>query len=349
LTLNNLPPGTKYYFKVKWTDEDGNTGESDESSFTTQPPPSTEEPTARNVGLTSAVIEFVTRNASKVKLYYGESSAFGGIKEIITSTAENTQVVELSDLKDATKYYYKINTLDIDGTEYEGEIHSFETLPRPAISNVIVQQINGTAKTTLLVRWTTNTAISSIVTYYPTAAPQQAVDEVNVSLEAGAHQMILFNLEPETAYSLVIRGLDVAGNEAVSGVQQITTSADTRPPQISDLKAESEIIGTGEEATAQLIVSYKTDEPSTSQVEYGEGTGATYSQKSQQSGTPTNNHLIIISGLSPGKVYHLRSVSTDSAGNEAFSIDKVVVTPKATENALDLVVNNLVGIFSFLK
>lgn len=349
LTLNNLSPGTKYYFTTKWTDEDGNTGQSDEGSFTTQPPPSTEEPVARNVGLTSAVIEFVTRNASRVKLYYGESSAFGGIKEIVTSTAESTQVVELNDLKDATKYYYKINTLDVDGTEYEGEIHSFETLPRPTISNVIVQQINGTAKTTLLVRWSTNTAISSIVTYYPTVAPQLAVDEVNVALESGAHQMILFNLEPETAYSLLIRGQDVAGNEAVSDVQQITTSADTRPPQISELKAESEIIGTGEEATAQLIVSYKTDEPASSQIEYGEGTGSVYSQKSQQSTTPTSNHLVIISGLSPGRVYHMRAVSTDAAGNEAFSIDKVVVTPKATENALDLVVNNLVGIFSFLK
>lgn len=349
LTLNNLTPGTKYYFTAKWTDEDGNTGQSDESSFTTQPPPSTEEPVARNVGLSSAVIEFVTRNASKVKLYYGESSAFGGIKEIVTSTAESTQVVELSELKDATKYYYKINTLDVDGTEYEGEIHSFETLPRPTISNVIVQQINGTAKTTLLVRWSSNTAISSIVTYYPTGAPQSAIDEVNVALEAGAHQMILFNLEPQTDYSLLIRGQDVAGNEAVSSVQQITTSADTRPPQISELKAESEIIGTGEEATAQLIVSYKTDEPASSQVEYGEGTGSVYSQKSQQSTTPTNNHLVIISGLSPGRVYHMRAVSIDAADNQALSVDKVVVTPKATENALDLVVNNLVGIFSFMK
>lgn len=349
LTLNNLTPGTTYYYTVKWTDEDGNTGKSDEGSFTTQPPPSTEEPIARNVGLTSAVIEFVTRNASRVKLYYGESSAFGGIKEIVTSTSESTQTVELSELKDATKYYYKINTLDVDGTEYEGEIHSFETLPRPAISSVTVQQINGTAKTTLLVRWATNTAVSSIVTYYPTGAPQLAKDEVNVALESGAHQMILFNLEPQTPYSILIRGQDVAGNEAVSGVQQITTSADTRPPQITDLKVESEIIGTGEEAAAQLIVSYKTDEPATSQVEYGEGTGTVYSQKSQQSATPTDNHLLIVSGLTPGKVYHLRAISVDAAGNEAFSVDKVVVTPKATENALDLVVNNLVGIFSFLR
>lgn len=349
LTLNNLSPGTKYYFKAKWTDEDGNTGEATEMNFNTLPPPSTEEPLAKNVGLTSAQIEFVTRNAAKVKLYYGETPAFGGIKEIVTSTAESTQVIELNDLKDATKYFYKINTLDVDGTEYEGEMHSFETLPRPAIDDVIIQQIQGTAKTTLLVRWSSNTAISSIVTYYPSAAPQLAVDEVNMTLKAGNHQMILFNLAPQTPYSISIRGKDIAGNEAVSELQQIVTSSDTRPPQITELKVESEILGTGEEATAQMIVSYKTDEPATSQVEYGEGTGTVYSQKTQESGTLTDNHLVIISGLAPGKVYHLRAISKDGVGNQAESIDKVVVSPKATDNALDLVVNNLTGMFSFLR
>lgn len=349
LTLNNLSPGTTYYFTAKWTDEDGNTGSADELSFSTLPPPSTEEPIAKNVGLTTAQIEFVTRNASKVKLYYGETSAFGGIKEIVTSSVESTQLIELEDLKDATKYYYKINTLDVDGTEYEGEIHSFETLPRPLIDDILIQQIQGTAKSTLLIRWTSNTPISSIVTYYPTAAPALAIDEVNITLTAGSHQMILFNLSPQTQYSIIIRGKDLAGNEAISEVQQILTSADTRPPQVTDLKVESEIIGTGEEATAQMIVSYKTDEPATSQVEYGEGTGTVYSQKTQESGTLTDNHLVIVSGLAPGKVYHLRSLSKDSAGNLAESIDKVVVTPKATENALDLVVSNLTGIFSFLR
>lgn len=349
LTLNNLAPGTTYYFTAKWTDEDGNTGTAEEQSFSTLPPPSTEEPVAKNVGLTSAQIEFVTRNASKVKLYYGETSAFGGVKEIVTSTTESTQLIELTDLKDATKYYYKINTLDIDGTEYEGEIHSFETLPRPLIDDVIIQQIQGTAKSTLLVRWTSNTAISSIVTYYPSATPSMAIDEVNIALTAGSHQMILFNLTPQTPYSVIIRGKDLAGNEAISEVQQVLTSADTRPPQVTDLKVESEIIGTGEEATAQMIVSYKTDEPASSQVEYGEGTGTVYSQKTQESSALTDNHLVIISGLAPGKVYHLRSLSKDGAGNLAESIDKVVVTPKATENALDLVVSNLTGAFSFLR
>ena len=348
INIPNLSPGTTYYFVAKWTDEDGNTGVSEEGSFETDPPPSTEEPIVKSVGLDNALIQFASKNAAKVRIYYGESSAFGGTKDIVTGTGEGTHTVELDGLTDGTKYYYKINTFDIEEEEYEGEIHSFETLPRPEISNIKVSQVKGTARSTLLLTWDSNTEISSIVTYYPTAIPSLAKDEVDVNLKEGAHRIILYDLDPQTAYSILIRGKDIAGNEAMADIQQITTSADTRPPKIIDLKVESEILGVGDEATAQLIVSYKTDEPSTAQIEYGEGSGTVYAQKTQEDGTLTNQHMVVISDLVPAKVYHLRALSKDSANNLAESIDKVVITSKATESALDLVITNMSSIFGFL-
>ena len=349
LNLINLSPGIKYYYIAKWTDEDGNLGVSEENSFETLPPPSTQEPKAKQIGLTTALIEFTSKNSEKIKIYYGETPTFGGVKEVSTGTGEGKYTVELEELKDGTKYFYKINAFDIDGAEYEGEMHSFTTLPRPKVTDISITQVQGTAQTTLLLRWKSNTAISSIVTYFPTGSPQLAKDEVNIALKNGNHQMILFNLEPQTPYSVLIRGKDVAGNEATSAVQQVLTSADTRPPQILEIKVDSEITGVGEEATVQLLVSYKTDEKATSQVEYGEGTGTTYGQKTQEDGTQVIQHLVVISGLSPGKVYHLRALSKDEFGNVGESIDKVVVTPKATESALDLVITNLTSVFSFIQ
>jgi hypothetical protein len=161
--------------------------------------------------------------------------------------------------------------------------------------------------------------------------------------------MILYNLEPQENYTIIVRGTDVAGNEAISEPQILTTAADTRPPQVFDFNVEAEILGEGEEARAQFIVTFKTDEPASSQVEYGEGTGTSYSQKTQEDGALKTNHLIVISGLSPAKIYHLRAVTKDLADNEGLSLDKVVVTPKATENAMDLVLNNLQFTFGFLK
>ncbi len=138
------------------------------------------------------------------------------------------------------------------------------------------------------------------------------------------------------------------GNEASSGVLSFTTAVDTRPPKVYDLEVTSEIVGSGDTATAQLVVSYKTDEPTTSQVEYGEGTSQNYGQKSQEDTILSNNHIVIISGLTPSKVYHLRAISKDKEGNIGYSIDKVVVTSASSENAFDLAINNLISIFSFL-
>ena len=39
INLTNLSPGTTYYYKTKWTDEDGNTGTSEEKSFSTEAAP----------------------------------------------------------------------------------------------------------------------------------------------------------------------------------------------------------------------------------------------------------------------------------------------------------------------
>lgn len=352
IQLTGLSPGTTYYYKVKWTDEDGNTGTSSEKSFTTSPAPTVKDVLAKNIGLTSVILQFTSKDASKVKIYYGVTSGFGGTKEISTSTSETAYTVELTGLSNGTKYYYKINTFDSESAEYEGTILDFTTLPRPRISKVQLQQVANTAQTTILVTWTTNTEVSSIVSYYPSGEAASAHDEVNVALTKGEHKMILRGLLPQTDYILVVKGRDKIGNEAISDTQKFTSASDTRPPQIASLHIEGSTVppvsGTAQESTAQLIVSWNTDESGTSQVEFGEGTGTTYSSKTQEDSNLTSNHLVIISNLTPSKVYHLRALAKDKAGNQGQSIDTVTITPKATDNALNLVITNLQGIFGFM-
>ncbi|MDZ7586524.1 MAG: fibronectin type III domain-containing protein, partial [Patescibacteria group bacterium] len=141
IQLTGLNPGTTYYYKAKWTDEDGNTGTSDEKSFATASAPTVKDPKAKSVGLTTAIIQYTVNNASSVKIYYGTTSSFGGATTISTSTSDTTYTTELTGLLDGTKYYYKINTFDSESTEYEGSILTFETLPRPKITNVRIQQV----------------------------------------------------------------------------------------------------------------------------------------------------------------------------------------------------------------
>lgn len=352
IALTNLSPGTTYFYKTKWTDEDGNTGISTEKSFSTDAAPTVTDPKAKSIGLTSTVLEYTVTGAAKAKIYYGKTTSFGGLKEVSTSTSESTYTTELVGLDDGSKYYYKINVFDSEDVEYEGSTLAFETLPKPRISNVRIQQVTNTAQSTLLITWKTNTEVSSIVTYYPEDNPGKARDEVNVTLLKGEHKMILRGLLPEVVYTLIVKGRDKIGNEATSDGQKVTTATDTRPPQMTDLKVEGSTISVtssaGQEQQAQLVVSWNTDELSSSQVEFGEGTGTSYAQKTQQDSNLTTNHLVIISGLTPSKVYHLRALSKDSAANIGTSIDVASITPKGTDNALNLVIQNLQQAFGFI-
>lgn len=351
IILTNLDPGTKYYFVAKYTDEDGNTGTSDEITFTTDPAPQVSDVSAINIGISSATLEFTVSDAAKAKVYYGETTSFGGISEISTSADETTYNITLSGLADGTEYKYKINTFDDEDEEYEGTILNFTTLPRPRISGVRVQQVKGTAQPTILVSWQTNTEVSSVVTYYPSSNPAASLDEVNVELVSGLHQMVVRGLLPQTPYTILVSGRDIVGNEAVSEPLTVTTATDTRPPLVENLRIESSIDRTSNpnNPQAQLIVSWDTDEPATSQIEYGQGTGTTYSQRTQEDNNLTFNHLVLISGLTPSNVYHLRVLSKDSAGNLSQSIDNVTITSKAIDNALDLVVGNLQEAFGFIR
>ncbi len=349
ILLTNLRPGTKYYYKVKWTDEDGNIGISSEKTFSTDPAPKIGDIKVTSIGINSASVSFTAQNSTKIKIYYGISKSYGSAVEQNTSTAEATYRVPLSDLDDGTKYFFKVNAFDSEDEEYEGNDLDFETLPRPQITNVRIQQAKNTAQPTAVISWNTNTAVTSIVTYYPTGNPSAARDEIEIALKEGNHQSIVRGLLPNTVYDLKVSGRDQAGNEAESSLQTFTTATDTRAPLISELKIEGSTAAIKTQVgEAQLVVSWTTDEPSTSQVEFGEGTGTQYAQKTQKDVNLTFNHLVVIPNLTPSKVYHLRALSADRAGNVTNSVDVVTITPKATDNALDLVFNNLREVFGFI-
>jgi hypothetical protein len=347
IILSGLEPGTNYYFKTKWTDEDGNTGISTEFSFKTQDAPSVSNVLLSNVSLNQATINFTVNNNSKVKIYYGPTSSFGNIKELNTSLSEGNYSIVLDNLIDGTDYYYKINKYDAEGAEYEGDVYTFKTLPRPQITNITLQNIANSIENTILVSWESNTEVTSVITYYPDGSPEEAKDQVKLQLEVGKRTMLLTGLKPKTRYILQVKGRDILGNEALSNLQRFTSSSDSRPPVISNLKITGNSTSSGSDGTrVQLIVSWDTDEPSTSQVIYGQGTGTNYPQKTQEDDKLKTNHSVVISNLTSSQVYHLRAVSKDSAGNEVRSFDTVTLAPRAIKSAFDLVFDSLYQVFS---
>ncbi len=353
INLNNLIPGTKYYYKAKWTDEDGNTGKSKEYTFTTADPPQIANVTLKHIGISSATLVFTVTDATQANVVYGKTANYGGISTMLTSSEESEYTVQLENLEDNTLYHYQITLLDAENEEYIFEDHTFTTLPRPRISNLQIQQVKGTAQSTLLVTWDSNIETNSVIRYYPEEDIAASREEVDTEFVSGEHRMILRGLKPTTRYAIVASGRDKAGNEAVSDKYLLTTATDTRPPKIEGLKIESNIVpitsGATQDQTAQLIITWTTDEPSTSQVEYGEGTASEYSNRTQVENNLKYDHVVIISNLNPSRVYHVRAVSTDSGLNVATSIDLLTITSKKSDDALSLVISNLSEIFRFIN
>lgn len=91
---------------------------------------------------------------------------------------------------------------------------------------------------------------------------------------------------------------DADGNLATSTDKNLKLRQDTRPPKVSSSSIEPSIRGTGAEARGQFIVSWKTDEPSSSQVEYAEGSEATdFNSKTTEDSQLTTEHIVVVSDL----------------------------------------------------
>jgi hypothetical protein len=347
LQLNNLSAGTTYYYKVKWTDADGNIGISSEGSFTTAAAPITKEVISRNINLSQATIQFTSTGASKAKIYYGKSEGFGGSVEQGTSISETTYSVDLTGLDDGVKYFFKVNTFDSDGNEYDGNIFSFATPAKPRISSLRFQPVENEPTSTQKVTWTTNVASSSSVSYG--IVGQQPKEQASSALTT-EHEVIITGLQDDSEYSLVAQSRDVSGNLAVSDTQIFKTALDTRPPKVFDVTVEDGIRGTGSEARGQVIVSWKTDEPSTSQVTYGEGIGGnTYTTRTVEDSSMVTDHIVIISDLPTSRTYHLKAISRDKSNNEGSSEDQSTIIGRASESVIGIIFNALQKVFSFLQ
>jgi hypothetical protein len=351
ITLNNLQPGTTYYYRAKWTDVDGNIGVSEEKTFATLPPPRVLEVNINEIRTDSALVTFTVNSATSVDLLYGSTLSYGGTLTTATSTTESTYTSRITNLNEDSIYNFKFILRDIEGNDYDSiENHRFTTLPTPRVQDIQVQEVKNSAQPTVDVNWTSNVPISSQVTYYPLDNVDQKRDKLDVELKT-EHETSISELQPNRRYGMIITGRDAIGNQAESDEYQFTTAADSRPPAISNIKVETRVsnTSTGEQAQTQLIITWDTDEEATSQIEYGEGANGTYTQRSLVDDNLTFNHLVIVNNLRPSSVYHFRVVSADSAGNESTGKNVVTITAQVSENPLDIIISRLTEVFGFIR
>jgi hypothetical protein len=230
----------------------------------------------------------------------------------------------------------KIQGTDVDGNALQSDDYVFTTLTFPKLFGLKVSQVPNTPTSTVSVTFDSNVPTSSLVT----VSGKGGKDVAKYDLET-SHAIKVTGLMDNTAYTFSVKGRDQYGNEALSISEAYKTDFDTRPPLITDITVETSIIGYGVDAKGQIVVSWTTDEPSTSQVEYGAGVTGDYTSKTQEDTSLTVNHVVIISDLKPSSPYHFRAVSADGSGNTGKSADNSILTEQASESVIDLIVKSL--------
>ncbi len=136
---------------------------------------------------------------------------------------------------------------------------------------------------------------------------------------------VLFTVE-------VVKGIEYARFDAAAGSYEATYVADTTGPVITDVQAAPN----GDTA----VVTWTTDEPSSSRVDYGTNPNSLTS--SATSPGMTTSHSVTLTGLASATTYHYRVTSIDGSGNPTT---EPTATPLSFTTSLAKLVDTTAGDF----
>ena len=135
---------------------------------------------------------------------------------------------------------------------------------------------------------------------------------------------MLTGLVAQTLYHYQVSSTDDSGNTGPSADLTFTTAPpDTTAPVLSNISTSA----------GAMMVTWTTDEPATSRVDYGLDTG--YGSVVEDL-TLTLNHSVELTGLVPGTLYHYQVSSTDGSSNAAASADLTFTTTERVTAGLQV-------------
>ncbi len=148
------------------------------------------------------------------------------------------------------------------------------------------------------------------------------------------HTILIRGLIPRAVYDINVTFQDMSRDkvsEWFAGIvpekiQNVKTD-DKVPPNISGVEVGPVVKGIFLETT----ITWETDEPSTSYVEYG--FSDQYGQRTPEYGSLVKNHRVNIHELQEAKDYHFRVTSRDIFGNESVSEDVAFNTQKTSSSS----------------
>ena len=265
---------------------------------------------------TQANVVWTTDELAYGYVEYGETVSYG--KSTPKSTvARMDNSASITGLAPDTLYHYRVIAEDESGNIAYSEDRTLQTAVEvtamdntpPEIINISISNITASEAT---ISWTTDELAQGNVEYgltpeYGSATP--LASDYNTS-----HSALLSNLDPGTEYHYRIVAQDESSNEAVSPDEIFTTEqaapAASETPTVvvfAISNVETESVG-----TSTAIIIWTTNEPSTSQVAYGQG--ETYNLSAPAQTALSTSNRVSLSTLTSGTNYFYKVVSQNASG-----------------------------------
>lgn len=343
VVLKDLLSNSTYNYKVVSYDQYGNIAFSENKTFSTATLQLVSEPKVTNASTKSVVIIWETIDPSFTGLEYGTTTSYG--KSSQDAVLANLHRVELTGLQAGQVYHFKIKGGKSSDLVYSKD-YLFGTFGKPTVSGFSVDEITDNSA---VVKWDSSVPSESYVEYQNLDDPEDKGTQGNSGLLTD-NQVVLNSLKQGSKYTVKIKGIDVNKNDFESTEINFETLIDTTPPEISQVSTDSSLV-TGKEDKVQTIVSWKTDEPATSQVTFdiGGSNEGELGQKSKEDPNLTTNHLVVLTNLRSGTVYHFKVISKDKNSNQKESQDFTLLTPQKKQSVIQMIIANFEQSFGWLK
>ena len=287
-----------------------------------------------DVTTNAATVTWTTSIPTSSWLDYGSSATYGTSLGQNGSNTSHTAI--LTGLTPGTTYHYRVRGITGDGDNLTGDDHTFTTIALPQITNVEASDVTYNAAT---ITWTTNIATDTLVRFGKT---QEYEKKQGIQESVTDHSLTILGLADETEFHFSIEGKDEAGNVATSPDYVFNTPTDSVGPKIKQVRTKV-VRARGEGEKAMAIITWQTDEPANTQIEYQAGTpqGDKYQKETPKDDSYNVSHTEMISNLKPSTAYHFRIVTTDKRGNKSASTDQTVLTPAQSQSVMDMIMDSL--------
>jgi len=343
--LASLHSGTNYQYQVQSSDVLGNTSKSDWHEFSTEITPSIYDVIISEITLNSAVISWKTNVVSTSKVEYGETISYADSVEDKGLSKVAKHSIKLNNLKSGTLYHFRVRGMDNESGSLVSDDYSFTTFTLPQIETYQIEEID---ERTVKLNWKTNVETDSVLKYTDL--------ETNITKTQGEdgmssiHNFTLKGLNPGIEYLLQIQGRDIYGNQAITSEFTATTLVDNTIPQITQVRTET-AVSSGKSDVVQTIISWKTNEPTTSQILWEEGISEDSIPKNAtlEDENYTTNHIIVITTFKPSSVYRFRIQGKDKSDNLAQSQDFTILIPEKKKSVIQIIISNFEDTFGWVK